>query len=158
MGFFETAITKVVEVVASKAVERFLLLIRFKKKYNKHNTHILFIDDEEFPILENLRDAGWSVVRLEDLKNIDDDNVIRSQIIFVDYKNVGKHLSKREEGIGLIKALKVKYKKKKRVILYSGHNRFNLGHDIKAADNFLSKNSESYEFIQMIESELKEIR
>lgn len=155
---FEIILGKVSEIVVDKAIHGLLVFLKFKKNYNKHNVHILFIDDEEFPIIENLKEAGWSVEKIDDLKNIEDDCVMRSQIIFVDYKRVGRFLSRKEEGIGIIKALKGKYKKSKRIILYSGHNRFTLGHDIKAADNYLPKNADSYEFIQMIESEMKKIR
>lgn len=158
MGILEIITGEATKVVVDRLLHKFLISIKIRKNYNKHNLHILFIDDEEFPIVENLKDAGWSVEKIDDLKNIEDDSVLRSQIIFVDYKKVGRFLSKKEEGIGIIKALKGKYKKSKRVILYSGHNRFTLGHDIKAADNFLPKNADSYEFIQMIEAEMLKIR
>lgn len=128
------------------------------KKYSKANTRILFVDDEEFPIIENLREAGWAVEKIDDLQNIDDDRVVRAQIVFVDYKGVGKGLSEKDEGIGVIRALKSKYRKSKRIILYSGHNRFTLGHDLKTADNYLPKNSDTYEFIEMIEVEIKKLR
>lgn len=151
-------IGKISEVLIDKVIHGLLVFVKIRKNYNKHNIHILFIDDEEFPIIENLKDAGWSIEKIDDLKNIDDDFVLRSQIIFVDFRKVGRFLSQKEEGIGIIKALKGKYKKSKRIILYSGHNRFTLGHDIRAADNYLSKNSDSYEFIQMIESEMLKLR
>lgn len=158
MPIIEVITGKATEVVVSKMIHKLLVSIRIRKTYNKHNSQVLFIDDQEFPIIENLKDGGWSVEKIGDLKNIDDDRVVRSHIIFVDYKRVGRSISKKEEGIGIVKALKAKYGKSKRIILYSGHNRFNLGHDIKAADNFLPKNADSYEFIQMIESELDKIR
>lgn len=133
-------------------------LSMFKKKYDKHNITILFIDDEDFAIVSNLKKAGWLTEKIKDLKNIEDDVVKRSQIIFVDHKGVGKTLSENEEGIGIIKALKKAYGDSKRVILYSGYGRFNLEHDIKAADNYLSKNSNTYEFIEMIKGEIKKLR
>lgn len=158
MSILEIIIGKATEVATSRLIHKALILVKFRKNYNKYNIHILFIDDEEFPIIENLKDGGWSIEKIDDLKNIEDDRVIRSQIIFVDYKRVGRSISKKEEGIGIVKALKGKYGKSKRIILYSGHNRFSLGHDIKAADNFLPKNADSYEFIQMIELEIGKIR
>ena len=95
---------------------------------------------------------------MSDLKNIQDENVQRSQIIFVDYKGVGNTLSeKREGGLGIVKAIKQAYGNKKRVILYSEYSRFSLSAEMRIADNQLAKNSNTYEFISMIESELKKI-
>lgn len=158
MPILETVIGTATEVAIDRLLHKMLVSVRLRKSYNKYNLHILFIDDEEFPIVENLKEGGWSVEKIDDLRNIEADCIMRSQIIFVDYKRVGRSISKKEEGIGIIKALKGKYKKSKRIILYSGHNRFTLGHDIKAADNYLPKNSDSYEFVQMIESEANKIR
>ncbi len=149
-------LVKIEKLDLKSLVDSFLSI--FKKKYDKHNVIILFIDDEDFAIVSNLKKAGWSVERIKDLKNIEDDIVKRSQIIFVDHKGVGKTLSEKEEGIGMIKALKKAYGDSKRVILYSGYSHFNLDHDIKAADNYLSKNSNTYEFIEMIKQEIKKIK
>lgn len=130
----------------------------FRKKINKENARILFIDDEIFPIVENLEKAGWSVKRVKDIKNPQDDEVKRAHIIFVDYKGVGKTLAGTDEGIGIVKLLKDTYKKSKRIILYSGYGRFSLGPHLDVADGQISKESNTYEFIKMIESELKEIK
>lgn len=136
----------------------FLFFWKKKNKFDKSNVHILFVDDEDFAIVSNLKKAGWIVDKVKDLKNIEDDIVKRSQIIFVDFKGVGKTLSENEEGIGIIKSLKNTYRDSKRVILYSGHNRFSLKDDIKSADNYLAKNSDTYEFIKMINEEIKKIK
>jgi len=132
-----------------------------KKKNNldKSNVHILFIDDEvdDFPVIQNLKDAGWSVEGIKDIQNIEDDVVKRSQIIFVDYRGVGKTLSESEQGISLIKLLKGVYLESKRIILYSGHNRFSLGDQIDVADNKLLKNADTAEFIKMIQCEMKKL-
>ena len=129
-----------------------------KKRLNKTNTNILFIDDEDFPIISNLRRAGWSVECLRDLRNPQDESIVRAHIIFVDFKGVGKYISETDEGIGVIRLIKSTYGRSKRVILYSGYGRFNLGMDMQIADNQMSKNSDTYQFISMIESELKKIK
>jgi len=129
-----------------------------RRKYDKSNAHILFVDDKDFAIVSNLKKAGWIVDKVKDIKNIEDEYVRRAQIIFVDFKGVGKTLSESEEGIGIIKSLKNTYKDTKRVILYSGHNRFSLKDDIKSADNYLPKNSDTYEFIKMITDEIKKLK
>ena len=136
----------------------FYLPSLWRKKIDRIDAKILFIDDEDFPIVNNLQSAGWSVERIKDAKNLQDDAISKAHIIFVDFKGVGRYLSKNDEGIGLIRAIKEAYGKRKRVILYSGYGRFNLRMNTQAADNQLSKNSDTYEFISMIESELKKIR
>lgn len=127
------------------------------KKVTKENAFILFVDDEEFPIVKSLENAGWTVKLVSDLSNLQDENVVRANIIFVDYKGVGKNLSQTDEGLGIIKAIKDTYGKRKRVILYSGHTSFSLGHRLEWADGLMPKNSQTYEFITRIESELKKI-
>lgn len=154
---FTIIFEKIIGWITEKILDNLPSFLK-RKKIDKNTAHILFVDDEQFPVVDNLKKAGWSVEKVKDLKNIDDDLVKRAHIIFVDYKGVGKNFSGKEEGIGLIKALVNKYNSAKRIILYSGHNRFTLEHDIKMAHNYLSKNSETYEFISMIESELKNIR
>lgn len=142
------------EVSPEEVLSIFKRIPFLKKKITKEAAQVLFIDDEKFPIVENLRSAGWSVKRLSDITDLDHIEIKRAHIIFVDYKGVGKKMSPTEEGIGLIKALINKYKKSKRIILYSGHGGFTLGEHLKAAHNQMTKNSDLYEFITMIESEL----
>lgn len=128
-----------------------------KKKITKTEVNILFVDDQEFPVVDNLTTSGWNAKRVEDITNIESDDIKRAHIIFVDYKGVGKILAESEEGIGLIRALMEKYKNSKRIILYSGHGNFSLGKHLQVAHNQMAKNSDSYEFITMIESELKRL-
>lgn len=134
----------------------------FKKRveFDKSNIQILFIDDEinDFPVIQNLKDAGWSVEAVKDIKNAEDDIIKRSQIIFVDFKGVGQTLSESEQGIGLIKLLKITYRDTKRVGLYSGYNRFSLGDDIDVADFRLPKNADTHEFIETIQREIKKLK
>jgi len=129
----------------------------FKKKVTKLEAKILFIDDEEFPVVDNLKESNWDVKRIPDVTDLDCEDIKRAHIIFVDYKGVGKSLARGEEGIGIIKALMEKYKNSKRIILYSGHSNFTLGKHLQAAHNQMAKNSDVYEFITMIESELKKL-
>lgn len=129
----------------------------FHKKISKTEANILFVDDEEFPIITNLRQSGWNVNLISDIIDLDNEIVKRAHVIFVDYKGVGKLLSPKEEGIGLIKALMKKYSRNKRIILYSGHGNFTLGEHLKVAHNQMAKNSDAYEFITMIESEIKQL-
>lgn len=133
-------------------------LLSRRPKIEKNNANILFVDDEEFPIVKTLESSGWNVKLISDISNLQDESVVKSHVIFVDFKGVGKELSPEDEGLGLIKAIKDTYKDKKRVILYSGHTGFSLGHRFDWADGWMSKNSQAYQFITRIESELKEIK
>jgi len=132
----------------------------FKKKFDKSNVRILFIDDNfrDFPVIQNLKEIGWSVDAIDDCCNVDDDKIQNSHIIFVDFSGVARVLSESEQGISLIKLIKRKYGNKKRVILYSGQDRFSLGDNIDIADNKLSKNSDTERFIEMIEDEIKKLK
>ena len=135
-------------------------LIRWLKKrkfrnidlqYIKENAHVLFIDDKSFDIIDRIREAGWMVDSVKDIKSTDDDKVKRSHVIFVDFKGVGKYLSPSEEGIGLVKNLKKKYPHK-RIGFYSAHTEFSLADKYwEIADFILPKNSEPYVFIEKIE-------
>jgi hypothetical protein len=128
------------------------------KKFDKNTAAILFIDDEEFPIVKNLhKQAGWNTKRISDLKNLQDPQIIQSQIIFVDYEGVGGILYPKEKGLGIVKALKETYGDSKRVILYSGHNTFPVDAKLEVADDRLAKNSDLYEFIRVIEAEIKNL-
>lgn len=128
-----------------------------KTNIDKEKACILFIDDEDLLVVENLKSSGWNVDKVNDLLNIQDEKVKRSHIIFVDYQGVGKKISEQNQGLGLIKALRDHYGDKKRIILFTGQS-LPIDDKLKWAHNFLYKNSETYEFISLIESELRKIR
>lgn len=115
-------------------------------------THILFMDDEDFPIVKRLKDAGWINTKLKKkISNLDDPAIADAQIIFVDIQGVCKDLFK-DEGLGLAGALKDKYGDKKKVVLYSDNtegDRFNP--NLKKVDESLPKNAEVYEFIRLVD-------
>jgi len=132
----------------------------FKKSYSKDTTNILFIDDSDMPVVDNLKKAGYRVKKIRDVKDIDNAEVKNAQIIFVDYKGVGKNISENYEGLGLIERFTETYPKNKRVILYSASNFPNkivLNNIFNKAHNRIPKNAETCEFIKMIESEIKKL-
>lgn len=117
----------------------------------KSKVRILFIDDQDFPVVKNLKKAGWNTDIINDVHDIDDINIIASHILFVDINGVAKSLSD-EEGIGLVKALKTKYGNDKKVIIYSSDqlgDRFNQA--FRVADDFLPKQADYYEFLAIVE-------
>ncbi len=127
-----------------------------KKKISKEKAIILFIDDEEFPIVDSLREGNWTVERIKDILSVEDEKIKKSHVIFVDNKGVGQKLSPREEGLGVIKAIKSHYGNKKRVVLYSSYA-IKLGKDLHAFDAQLLKSSPLYEFETMIFAQLDKL-
>lgn len=121
-------------------------------------THILFIDDNNFPIVTSLKRAGWVNTKLKKkITSIDDPLILDSHIIFVDIVGVCKELFK-DEGLGLARALKEKYGDQKKIILYSAEtegNRFDK--TIRMVDEALPKNAEVYEFIDLVDRFAQEI-
>ena len=111
---------------------------------------ILFIDDniEKFEIPGLLKNHGYTVHTLTDIKSIDCTEVKKSRVIFVDYKGVGREFG--DQGIGVIKSIKKRYKGWKKVILYSSYS-FKLSKDIDAADEKIDKNAPLEDFIALVE-------
>jgi DNA-binding NarL/FixJ family response regulator len=120
---------------------------------------ILFIDDKAFPLIDILKTAGWiGTKRIKDADSLEQIEIREAHILIVDIQGVGKKLKFKDEGLGLILALKSRYPNKK-IIVYSAEDQgkiqaFHAG--IDAADKRLSKNSDPYEFQVVIESYAKE--
>lgn len=119
----------------------------------KRNTHILFVDDEDFsPRLETLRNAGWSVSQVTDITNYNAEEIRNADVIFMDYINVGKTLTPSQQGIGLLKGLNQRYPNKF-LIFYSGHAGFIPGHEVHTVANaWIDKHADPYVYIDQIEA------
>jgi hypothetical protein len=131
----------------------------FKRKKNdltKEGVRILFIDDETVPVIKSLRSMGWTVDKINDLKNIDDSRVVDSHIIFVDYEGVGKSFDIEKQGLAVLSALKDRYGKGKKLVFYSGYS-ISVFPEMDKADKYLSKNSSAEEFRQVIEVLVQEL-
>lgn len=125
----------------------------------KNLTHILFIDDDnKFKVVNILKKSGWVHTKaIKDVANLDDDAVADAHILFVDVQGVGKMLECKDEGLGLALTLKKKYPEKK-IVIYSSENKGDRFHEaLRKADNFLSKNAEPYEFLNLVEEYSNEI-
>lgn len=116
---------------------------------------ILFIDDKVFPLIDILKNEGWkNTSRIRDVDALEQTDIKEAHILIVDIQGVGKKLQFKDEGLGLIIALKEKYPGKK-VIVYSAEDQgkiqaFHPG--IDKADKRLSKNSDPYQFTKAVES------
>lgn len=119
----------------------------------KESIQILFIDDEKFKTVENLISAGWiNTKTITDVRNLDSADVKNSNVIFVDINGVGESLFPKDKGLGLAEALKKKYPNKY-IVIYSAQEQGDRFHKaLKIVDNFLSKNAEPYEFINILEN------
>ncbi len=116
----------------------------------KQKLHILFVDDEKFKVMDNLKKAGWKHVSYKkDITNIDDDAILDAHIIFVDINGVGQNLFPKNQGIGLAAAIKRKYPKKQ-ICTYSAEKQM-LDPDLKVVDDTLPKNADPYQFSSFIE-------
>ncbi len=119
----------------------------------KKRAQILFIDDQKFDLIDRIKEDGWTVDYLPDLASFTDPKVLRSHVIFVDYKGVGKFLADKNEGLGLIRGLKCHFPKKQ-VILYSAHGQFGISDELehqKYADDLIPKESEPFVYTEKIE-------
>jgi DNA-binding NarL/FixJ family response regulator len=95
---------------------------------------------------------------VRDVGSLDEQTVQQAQIMFVDIQGVGKKLGFRDEGLGLARALKEKYSKKK-VVIYSAQVNGERFHEaLRKADDFLPKNADPYEFQQLTERLANEIQ
>lgn len=123
---------------------------------NKLGIQILFIDDEKFKTVDNLKSAGWvNTKTIKDVTNLDCPDVKNSDVIFVDINGVGEKLFPIDKGLGLAEALKRKYPEKY-IVIYSAQEHGDRFHKaLKNVDYTLSKNAEPYEFINILENRLK---
>jgi len=118
-----------------------------------------FIDDRNFPVVDIIKNAGWvSTKRIKDAESLEQIDIKEAHIIFCDIQGVGKKLRFKDEGLGLVIALKQKYPNKK-VIVYSGEDQgrveaFHKGLDV--ADGRLSKLADPYQFQLLVEKYSKE--
>ncbi|ATV43813.1 response regulator [Pectobacterium brasiliense] len=120
--------------------------VRMKK------TSILFIDDEKFLVIDILKNSGWEkTTRINDVKALNQKEIIDADIIFVDIQGVGVKLGFRDEGLGLSQAIKEKYPEKK-IIIYSAEKNGNRFHAaLKVVDDFLEKDADPYRFELIVE-------
>ena len=133
-----------------------------KKQYNEQNVNILFVDDMDMPVVKSLKKAGFKVKKINDVKNIEEAEVLKAQIIFVDFDGVGKIISPKYQGAGLIKELKAKYNDSKYIILYTAQSTLPIEVTInelfKLADAKMRKDSDVTDFKEEIKKALKKLK
>lgn len=136
-------------------------LFRRKVIRSKENTSILFIDDQDMPVVDNLKRAGYKVSKKRDVRNIHDNDVRCSHIIFVDFDGVGTSVSSQYQGAGLIKQIKDEYGSSKFVIFYSARSsvpiEIVMGSYLERADAKIKKDADESEFIKLIHEAFEKI-
>ncbi len=127
-----------------------------KLDLTKDSLQVLFVDDEKFKIVENLKKAGWiNTKTIKDVTNLDCIDVKNAHVIFVDINGVGEVLFPTDKGLGLAEALKKKYLDKY-IVIYSAQEQGDRFHKaLKVVDFTLPKNAEPYEFINILENRIQ---
>lgn len=123
----------------------------------KSLTRIIFIDDKDFNVVEILKRSGWqNTKRLDDLDSLDAADIKEANIVFVDINGVGEDLGFKDEGLGLLGALRDKYPSKK-LIIYSADTTGDRFHpSLSKADATLPKNADPYQFQRLVEDYSRE--
>lgn len=135
-----------------------VLVIHFNKKRKQkkfssiqEKAKILFVDDKDCQIVINLKRNNFDVKKIDDIASpVTDADAQWANIIFVDYKDVGKKLFGKKEGLGLINELKRVYGNKKRYVIYSTVQDFEGLVDFP----YIRKNATYDEYISLITTEI----
>lgn len=113
---------------------------------------ILFIDDDiKFQVVNILKNNGWINTKIiKDVKSLEQVEVASADIFFVDIQGVGVALGFKDQGLGLVIALRRKYPQKK-IVIYSAENADAFHAGFKDADDRISKDADPYEFIEAVD-------
>lgn len=132
MGFFTKKTTKQYEQTIKKIKEKSITQLRKKVK-------ILMVDDEEYDIVELLKNRGYEVYYKEDISYVLE--VEPFDIIVLDIKNVAKRFGSVHEGFGFAKEVKMVYPQKL-VLCYSGTSDININEQLDKIDGFVKKDTD----------------
>jgi hypothetical protein len=59
----------------------------------KRICRVLFIDDHAFPVIDILKESGWSSTgRIRDVESLDQHEIRDAHVIFVDIQGIGRKL------------------------------------------------------------------
>lgn len=121
----------------------------------KERANILFIDNEEVPLIETLQLEGWHVehwIEVKSLKELEDG---KFDLIFLDIGGIGKEYCPDEEGFGILKRIKT-VNPSILIVAFSGLSFDATRAEFWAlADATLSKSSGAIKAIELLEELLK---
>ena len=121
----------------------------------KRACRVLFIDDNTFKMVNKLKkEDGWqNTTHIRDVDSLNQPELRDAHVVFVDIQGVGKKLGFKDEGLGLIVAIRRHYPHKK-IIMYSAESKEKIDAFHKAADLVdarLRKMSDRYEYESTLE-------
>ncbi len=120
----------------------------------QHIAKILFIDDKDRQIVTTLRRNNFDVRKIDDVTSVTTDpDVLWANMIFVDYKDVGKKLFGKKEGLGLASELRRVFGNKKRYVIYSSVQDFDGMVDFP----YVRGNPSYDEIISLVSSEISKL-
>lgn len=122
------------------------------KVKSKASVSILFIDDDvKFQVVNILKRNGWTNTKIiKDVISLEQPDVASADIFFVDIQGVGVSLGFKDQGLGLVIALRKTYPLKK-IVIYSAENANAFHAAFGQANEKISKDADPYEFIATAE-------
>lgn len=123
-----------------------------EKPKQKSAISVLFIDDDvKFQVVNILKRNGWTNTRIiKDVTSLEQPEVASADIFFVDIQGVGVSLGFKDQGLGLVIALRKKYPSKK-IVIYSAENANAFHAAFGQANERISKDADPYEFMEAVE-------
>lgn len=123
-----------------------------EKPKQKAAISVLFIDDDvKFQVVNILKRNGWTNTRIiKDVTSLEQPEVASADIFFVDIQGVGVSLGFKDQGLGLVIALRKKYPSKK-IVIYSAENANAFHAAFGQANERISKDADPYEFMEAVE-------
>ena len=122
----------------------------------KLKARIAVVDDEEVPYIKPLLANGYNVRYYSDIDNIDEFVRKRYHVIVLDIQGIGKELSQKHQGFGILKYIKSEYPHVV-ILVYTG-GRFSFAmyrEESTLADDFLDKDIDFLEFKLKIDSAVR---
>jgi len=122
----------------------------------KFQARIAFVDDEEIPHVNRLREDGYNITQYEDIDNIDDFLRKKYHLIILDIQGVGQKISPKSEGWGILKYLK-KSAPNLIVIMFTGAewSITKYKDEASVADDFIGKDLEFLDFKSKLDNGIK---
>ena len=122
------------------------------KVRSREAVSILFIDDDvKFKVINILKNNGWTNTKIiKDVRSLNQPELVSADIFFVDIQGVGVSLNFKDQGLGLVLALRNTYPRKK-IVIYSAEHANAFHAAFGQANERLSKDADPYEFIAAVE-------
>jgi len=131
-----------------------LTLDEFEKA--KLKARIAFIDDEDISHVERLREDGYNITHFDDIENIDDFLRKKYHVVVLDIQGIGKSISPKSEGWGILKYLK-QANPNMVVIMFTGAEWSITKYkgESEVADDFIGKDLEFLDFKSKLDNGIK---